>query len=111
MHSCWGLNQAVVGSTGAEWTTFNVPTSWPRRNRCMLYGLNDLQLAKPYFFPIYLQTLSFILFVVQVCLTSTQSLCSCEQCLSALPLILQQHLSLYVLHDRLSLYVVHDRLH
>lgn len=38
----------------------------------MLYGLNDLQLAKPYFFPIYLQTLSFVLFVVQVRLTSTQ---------------------------------------
>lgn len=58
----------VCGSTGAEWTTFNVPTSWPRRDRCMLYGHNDLQLAKPHFFPIYLQTLSFILFLVQVCL-------------------------------------------
>ena len=53
-------------TSGAEWTTFNPPTTWPRRNRCMLYGHNDLQLAKPFFFPILLQTLSFVLFVVQV---------------------------------------------
>jgi hypothetical protein len=52
--------------SGADWTTFNLPTKWPRRDRCLLYGHNDLQLAKPYFFPILLQTLSFVIFLIQV---------------------------------------------
>ena len=70
----------------------------------MLYGQNDLQLAKPHFFPIYLQTLSFVLFAVQVCLTSTKR-CS----LSALASnAFEYTATLYIAAT--SLYVVHNRL-
>ena len=62
---CW-LHVWSMKHAGAAWSTFNVPTRWPRYDRCLLYGHNDLQLAKPYFFPILLQTLSFILFIIQV---------------------------------------------
>ena len=73
-------------TTGAEWATFNTPTSWPRRNRCILYGSNDLQLAKPSFFPIFLQTLSFILFLIQVCHNTRTQLFSLS-CMLILPAV------------------------
>lgn len=70
----------------------------------MLYGHNDLQLAKPHFFPIYLQTLSFVLFVVQVCLTSTPC-CSLSAVVSKV-----SECTATLTSTAASLYVVHVRL-
>ena len=70
----------VCEASGADWASFNLPTQWPRRDRCLLYGSNDLQLAKPFFFPILLQTLSFVIFLVQVLLQMTPSSSSLWPC-------------------------------
>ncbi len=60
------VQQGLKPNTGAEWSQFNPTTTWLRKNRCALYGLNDITFARPNLFLMIAETLSYPIFVIQV---------------------------------------------
>ncbi|KAL0045435.1 hypothetical protein WJX82_006584 [Trebouxia sp. C0006] len=64
LHNAISQLQAIAVS-GAEWSQFNPITTWLRKNRCALYGLNDITFARPNLFLMIAETLSYPIFVIQ----------------------------------------------
>jgi len=60
------VQQGVKHNAGAEWSQFNPTTAWLRKNRCALYGHNDITFAQPNLFLMTAETLSYPIFVIQV---------------------------------------------
>ncbi len=60
------VQQGVKDNVGAEWNQFNPPTAWLRKNRCALYGHNDITFARRNMFLVIAETLSYPIFVIQV---------------------------------------------
>lgn len=60
------VQQGLKHNAGAEWSHFNLITSWLRKKRCALYGHNDITFARPNLFLLIAETLSYPIFVIQV---------------------------------------------
>lgn len=55
-------------TAGADWSIFNPPASWQRREIAQLYGNNDMQTGRPNFPKMVGALLIYPLYVVQVSL-------------------------------------------
>ncbi len=55
-------------AAGADWSIFNPPASWQRREVAQLYGNNDMQTGRPNFSKMVGALLIYPLYVVQVSL-------------------------------------------
>ncbi len=55
-------------AAGADWSIFNPPASWQRREVAQLYGNNDMQTGRPKFSKMVGALLIYPLYVVQVSL-------------------------------------------
>ncbi len=60
-----GLKKLLCAA-GAEWSIFNPPASWQRREVAQLYGNNDMQTGRPNFPKMVGALLIYPLYVVQV---------------------------------------------
>ena len=58
----------VPCAAGADWSIFNPPASWLRREVAQLYGNNDMQTGRPIFLKMAGALLIYPLYVVQVSL-------------------------------------------
>ena len=64
-----GLQPSKVPcAAGADWSIFNPPASWLRREVAQLYGNNDMQTGRPIFLKMAGALLIYPLYVVQVSL-------------------------------------------
>ncbi len=61
------LSRRHVNVAGGDWTTFNPPESWPRRQRRLVYGANEVPVAEPNFILLLVAELLRPLFLFQVC--------------------------------------------
>ena len=66
-------------AAGAEWTIFNPPFNWQRRDVQLLYGSNDMSVGRPSFLRMAGEVLIFPPFLVQVCLLLHVKLLDCKQ--------------------------------
>ncbi len=58
----------LLCAAGADWSIFNPPASWQRRQVAQLYGNNDMQTGRPSFLKMVGAFLIYPLYVVQVSL-------------------------------------------
>jgi len=59
---------SLVDSAGGDWASFNPPESWPRRQRTLVYGANEVPVAEPNFLLLLVAELWHPLFLFQVCI-------------------------------------------
>ena len=62
----WARLTGSRGDAGGEWSAVNAVASWPRRERCCLYGSNDVAAGKPHLLKTTWDQLFQPMFVVQV---------------------------------------------
>ena len=55
-----------LASSGGEWTEFNPPAMWSRKQRAQLYGYNDIAVGRPNFLRMTAHLMSYPIYTVQV---------------------------------------------
>lgn len=58
---------ALTNGVGGEWKQFNLASTWSRKGRFALYRYNDITFARPDMLRMMAETLSYPIFVIQVC--------------------------------------------
>lgn len=55
-----------IAYSGGEWTEFNPPAIWSRRQRAQLYGYNDIAVGRPNLLHMTAHLMSYPIYTVQV---------------------------------------------